>query len=101
MAPILSRHGASGKPGAVQNHEGLPSGAYVDIEVVLGDIEANEEMVQTRPCNCGLLRPERLCGFTVRTVERVPRFRPAFADQGDDGLPPTTLTRSILSMDPV
>ena len=29
----------------VGNHEGLPGGADVDIELILGDIEADEEMV--------------------------------------------------------
>jgi len=56
-----------GEPGlTVGDDEGGPGGADWDVEMVLGDIETDEELVHD---------PSELCGFTVRPVERVPRLR--------------------------
>jgi len=52
----------------------------------------------TRPCECGLWRPERLCGFTVREVDGAPSSVTVSRDPEGHGLPPTNLSRLILLM---
>jgi len=52
----------------------------------------------TRPCKCGLWRPERPCGFTVREVGGAPSSVTVSRDPGRHGLPPTNLSRLILLM---
>src|SRR5688500_14328605 len=43
----------------------------------------------TRPCRCGLWRPERLYGLEIEPVGRAPSSVTVFADLDVHGLPPT------------
>jgi hypothetical protein len=80
-----------------ERDEVLARGANVAVEMFLGDIQADEKMVHD-PCLS--MRASRA---TVRVHGpyggRGPTLSNGLARPGRHGLPPTTLFRSILSMD--